>query len=364
MDTLIFEPQDTLFFRDGRPFNQGEGNGGVESLFPPSPLTLVGAARVAWARALGWPGRGKWSDDIRTKLGGDDNDKLKGLQFRGPLLFRDGEPIFPAPVCLIGKVADNSPIDVVRLTPASHPMCCDMGGIRLPVPDTNEADSVEGRKLLSGWWITQRGMNCVLEGEIPDANDWIQQKELWHLEPKVGIAIDPDRGTSSDGMLYSTQHVRLRPDVSLAMGIKGDLRNFPEQSQVPLGGEARSAWLGKTNLPLHSLAVMTKKHNGKLRYAVHVLTPLATESPLQSGKSFCGLPGSVVSACLPRAQRWGGWDSIERKPAAMKPHLPPGSVIFMEAQAGEKENVVNRHGNSLGNRGSWGFGLIAIGQWN
>ncbi len=50
MEKLIFEPLDTLFFRDGRPFNQGEGNGGVESLFPPSPTTLVGAARVALAR--------------------------------------------------------------------------------------------------------------------------------------------------------------------------------------------------------------------------------------------------------------------------------------------------------------------------
>ncbi len=363
MDTLIFEPQDTLFFRDGRPFNQGEGTAGVESQFPPSPMTLVGAARAAWASAMGWSGRGKWTEDIRQMLGGDD-DELAGLAFQGPLLHRDGVPVFPAPACLMGKIQENKPTHVVHLKPSSVTMHCDLGKkIRLPVPDVDKDDKIEGRKLLSGWWLTQDGMQHVLNGKAPDEQHWIAQRDLWRLEPKVGITIDPSSGTTGDGLLYSTQHVRLREGVCLAMGIEGKLDGFPQQAQVVVGGESRSAWLANTDIPLHSLEASVNSGD-TIRYAIHILTPLAADSPPQSGEAFCGLPGQVISACLPRAQRWGGWDSIKHQPAAMKPHLPPGSVIFMEAKTEDAERIQEQHGKTIGTRGSWGFGLIAIGQWN
>jgi CRISPR-associated protein Cmr3 len=41
-----FTPLDTLFFRDGRPFNAGE-TVWLESLFPPSGRTLQGVIRSA-----------------------------------------------------------------------------------------------------------------------------------------------------------------------------------------------------------------------------------------------------------------------------------------------------------------------------
>ncbi len=364
MHKLFFEPLDTLFFRDGRPFNQGEGTAGIESLFPPSPLTLVGAARVAWARALGWKGKGKWIDAINTDLGGDD-DELVGLNFCGPLLFSHDEPVFPAPALLMGKLSEeNKPDKVMHLRPADQVMQCDLGIVRLPVPDVSKSDKVEGRKLLAGWWLTQSGFAKVLQGEIPNVNEFIHQDKLWHTEAKVGNQIDPDTGATVEGMLYSTQHVRLNNGVRLVMGIDGDLVKFPEETQVPLGGEARSCWLYKQpgGLVLSDAKVSDK--NGVLRYAVHVLTPLNPEQPPTPDQPFEGLPGKVVSACLPRAQRWGGWDTINWEPFPMKPHLAPGSVIFMQAEKADKQQILDRHGKTIGNRSSWGFGLIAIGQWN
>ena len=60
MNVVYFDPLDTLFFRDGRPYHQGElSQAGVASLFPPFPSTLVGAIRAACARALGWTS-GNW----------------------------------------------------------------------------------------------------------------------------------------------------------------------------------------------------------------------------------------------------------------------------------------------------------------
>ena len=70
MKYLKLTPLDTLFFRDGRPFNAGEtGQMEVGSVFPPSANTVVGCLRAAFARELGWDGRGSWHDTITEKLG-------------------------------------------------------------------------------------------------------------------------------------------------------------------------------------------------------------------------------------------------------------------------------------------------------
>ena len=47
---FVLAPTDTLFFRDGRPYNQDDdGLAHARSLFPPHPSTLTGALRAALA---------------------------------------------------------------------------------------------------------------------------------------------------------------------------------------------------------------------------------------------------------------------------------------------------------------------------
>ncbi len=366
MDTLIFEPLDTLFFRDGRPFNQGEANFGVESLFPPSPRTLVGAVRGAWARHLGWDGKTQWPENIRKQVGGDGGE-LEGIRFCGPLLRLNGQPVYPAPALLMGTLSGNAPPEnIVRLKPGEQPMRCDLGeAVRLPAADVDESDRVEGRKLLSGWWLTQAGMNQVLYAGIPAQDQFIARERLWIDEPRVGNSINADKGVTEQGMLYATRHVRLRPGVTLAVGVEGTPKDFPRRwIQVPLGGESRSCWLSsQPGKPLDLKAGLWKA-DGKIRYAVHVLTPLNPTCPPKPGKPFEDLPGTVVSACLPRAQRWGGWDGKQFEPSPMTPHLPPGSVLFMEADLAEEQAILDKHGTHAGRHATWGFGLLAIGRWN
>lgn len=362
MEKLLFEPLDTLFFRDGSPFNQGEGNFGVESLFPPSPLTLVGAARVAWARNKGWSGKGRWLDQIGTNLGGD-GDVLDGLHFRGPMLELDKEAIFPVPATLTGKtVSGSSPQNIALLKPGPV-LRCDLGDVRLPVPNVPDHDRIEGRKLLDGWWLTRSGFGRVLQGKLPQRSDFVSQSCLWSNESKVGNQIRPETGVTEEGMLYSTRHIRLNPRVRLVMGIKAELDGFPSETLVALGGEARGCWLKRENsglgLPLPSVFV----HRNKLQYAVHILSPLNPEHPPEPGQPFEGLPGKIISACLRPLNDGAVGDSTRFEPLPMKPHLAPGSVLFLEADTSDKQRIVTLHGKNIGQRSSWGFGLIAIGEW-
>ena len=372
MALIHFDPLDTLFFRDGRPYNQGEQNqAGVHSLFPPAPSTLVGAIRAACARHLGWEG-GNWSPAVSERLG--DQDDLGPLRFQGPVLMRKGECLFPAPAHLIGvRSGDQSSTleSMTLLSPSCEAFHCDLGaGVPLPIAE----NPPKGAKPLgeAGWWITASGLASVLAGERPAGECLKPREKLWTQEPRVGICRSGATRTTEADALYSPSHVRLQPDITLSMQSYGlpheCLKALPTRPQ-PVGGEARSAWLrveaGKEGpFPrleppgLHSTTGKT------LRYTAVVLTPADTGAPpLPEARDYGGLPGRVLSACLPRPVHIGGWDSVRCEPRPLRPHLAPGSVLFMEAAAEDASTLRSLHGGAIGVRTEWGYGQIAIGRF-
>jgi len=362
MITLEIQPQDSLFFRDGRPFNQGESQF-APSLFPPSPQTLVGALRAHWAAKLGWPGRGPWNSKVIAELGSGDD--LNGIKFKGPLLLRDGEPLFPAPALLMGKIektADNILVsELGHLKPSAEPYHCDLGeNVHLPEPE--KKDGIEGRKLLEDWWITQSGFEKVLNGELPSAEMLIHPNELWRKEPRVGITLNPDTCTTELSALYATSHIRLNDKKDKAVSLAMMVENPPFQdanTMVSVGGEGRGAWLSIGD-PISAPAPVIES----TRYTAIVLTPLLpSQGPPKHNDPFETLPGKLISACLPRPQRWGGWDTEAREPLALRPHLAPGSVLFMDAKEDGMASLTTRDWRSIGQRTEWGFGLVAIGTW-
>ena len=376
MDVVYFDPVDTLFFRDGRPYHRGElSQAGVASLFPPYPATLVGAIRAACARTMGWAG-GDWNPRIRSRLG--DRGDLGPLRFRGPVVVRFApgkdkdtvECVFPAPANLIGSSARSgtTPEKLALLAPGPATTQCDLGSnVRLPTT----AATHEGAKLLreSGWWITAAGLHAVLRNDPPSAGDLVHRRELWELEPRVGIARNETTRTTDEGAMYSPAHVRLHRGVALAMEAEGvpqeSFTALPSQPH-PVGGEARACWLRRCAEPLPLPAQPGFGPLGKtIRYTATLLTPADTEKPPRPGeRDFAGLPGRVEAACLPRPEMIGGWDSQEAAPLALQPHLAAGSVLFLEAARETAGRIAALHGAAIGRRTAWGYGLTVIGRWS
>jgi CRISPR type III-B/RAMP module-associated protein Cmr3 len=315
---------------------------------------------------MGGSGRGPWAAQLKPeqlkRLGGD-NQELDGLAFKGPLICRNGNPLFPAPASLLGRPDSNGiPEKIFRLIPAATGCSCDLGpDIHLPAP--SEADETAGCKLLEGLWLDTPGLAAVLAGTVPAKNHIIPADTLWQNEPRVGIAIDDQTGMVERSALYSIQYIRPAEGVDLAMELNGPLTDFPDEALVPLGGEARYCRLylnHKKELQLPACPLGPEDR----RYCAHVLTPLEPEQAIRPGSSFVDLPGRVVCCCLPRPQRWGGWDGIRRRPLAMNPCIAPGSVIFMEVDTSQEiETARKRHGTTVGSRKSWGFGLVVMGRW-
>lgn len=401
MTLVRFDPLDSLFFRDGSPYQKEEtSQSGTASMFPPAPPTLVGAIRAACARALGWK-HGNWceNEEICEQLG--NGEKLGKLHFRGPFLVRCKSPsneakgegkkteiLFPAPANLMGKIdkPDDKPGNendkptvesptLLSPSPFSNALDCDFGSARLPEVIANPRP--EGAKLLyeKGWWITAKGLEQVLKGNPPKDNHLVHQSQLWSKEPRIGIARSDDSRTTKEGAMYSPSHIRLKKGVSIAMEVSGLSQKCADEltkQPQPVGGESRACWLHlcEHSLPFPELPEWNTAEE-TLHYTVTALTPVAVPNPPKPGEeNYAGLPGCIVSACLPRPVIFGGWDSLKCRPLPLKPYLAPGSVLFLEAKSQdiEKGKALDNHTisgcNVIGDRTNWGFGIVAIGIWN
>jgi CRISPR-associated protein Cmr3 len=354
------EPLDTLFFRDGSPFNAGEtGQMEIRGVFPPTPTTVAGSLRAAFARQLGWE-EGAWGANIISRLG--NGDHLGPLRFRGPYLARDGEPFFPAPLHLLRAGGTDH---ISRLKPGDDELQTDIGVVRLP--EAEKRDSVEGEtgsfKPLENAYLTSEAMREVLNWELPGKDGIIPSDRLWSSEARIGILRDRETRTTKEDALYQTVHVRLERGVGLLMGVDGYEGSTPEIAT--LGGESRMVSLERCDRFALPEAPDIQPSGGSLRYTVTLITParLPDDGRREPGRPPGALPGNVVSACVGKPVVIGGWDSVNRCPKPLEPHLPAGSMLFMKAREDEKEEVLERHGTHIGERTEWGYGQILIGAW-
>jgi CRISPR-associated protein Cmr3 len=388
--SLRLTPVDTLMFRDGRPFNQGDpGAADAVSVFPPYPSTMTGMIRVWLARGLGWPGRGGWNENIAKRLGdGADwsqgDGELGKLRVSAPVVCRGDEALFEMPRSVL--TTKGKPPRCVRLAPADTRTNSDLGEVWLPLP----MGLLDGEALAEpdGFWITAAHLTRCLAGETPDAALLTKTIGLWSTEPRVGIGIDMD-GTSAeglpvsrlaarkpvDGALYMASHTRLANGVSLSVGVTssqpGGVQAPKGSALSPAGGEHRSIEFSVKPPPaMPRRPDQLKAGTGETtrRYLVYHASPCLLPSLPGPGAPLACLPGVVVSACLGKARMIGGWNSGDRKgsnkgPIAMRPAIPAGSVWFLEAPASEASKILDRHDTAIGLSTAWGFGRIFIGTW-
>lgn len=347
---LGFDAVDTWMFRDGRPFNQGDAGASVmRSVFPPFPPTLVGAVRaLLWRRALGGA---KWDDQIKRKLGNGTN-WLKGatlgpLRFGSPLVLHDGQPVFPVPLHLVeGKVKDTNDRKLTFLRPADNVIHCDLGDKRLPTP----AEALEGIKTISDRWVTQEGMERILNGKVPDKDQLIPTGKLWNTESRVGISIDPGTRVVRESQLYMASHVRLCENVRLAVEMQGWNAEVPN-GLTPVAGEHRMAEVQALEKEIVLPEPVTPEKDGQI-----VLIAISPVAPDDKG-NIPGLPGDkLMSACTGRPEPIGGWDSRAHTAIPLRRCWPAGSVWFLEGFEGEPPSAI-------GMATEWGFGRVLVGRW-
>ncbi|TCW35054.1 CRISPR-associated Cmr3 family protein [Laceyella sacchari] len=355
-----FEALDTLFFRDGTPFHQGEtGNILPGSVFPPLMLTMQGAIRTALACKQGWiPDKKGLPEKLRLGTA----DDLGDLQLAGPYLRFKGERLYPAPLTLFGNKNGNGNWILTRLIPGPK-VDCDLGeGVRLP----KLQKQIDGELL--NLWVTKEGMESILNIRFPEAKHLIEPDQLWKNEQKIGIMREEKTKVAKDKHLYSLIHIRPQAELEVEVEVGGISEDWHLQKTqaLPLGGEGRFALVNVSDVtdPLPRMPELPVSHDGQIRFTVTLLTPGYYQDMNQVVKEGPPhIPGTCVSASIGKAMHMGGWNLKENKPRPIKPLLPPGSTWFFEAKADQLAEIKGVHGSFTGEKTAYGMGQLIVGIW-
>ncbi len=348
MRLITFDPLDSLFFREAKPFNAGEG-GFLDSQFPPSAQSLSGAIRTA----IGEANSIDWSKpkEIEAMLGTADDPRH--LEFSGPYLLKDGQPLYPVPLNLLYSKKEQK---WTRLHPTQNSHPSDMGEQQFPTPK----QTLEGGKPIEEGWLDANEFKKVLNGALPERH--ITQKALYEREARVGIGRDNRKGVVNEGLLYFTRHLRLLENVKLGMAIGGLSTEISQY--VRLGGEGRLASLKEETL---SPLPIPSTENNKLEGVIIILLThgdFAGENEPNWEKLKPDLDLKLISACIGKPIREGGWDYANKRPKPLKSLVPAGSCYFVQSKSCAIEEVIKElHGKKIGQRNVFGYGEIAVGLW-
>ena len=374
--TLIFNATDTLFFRESRPM---EAMGEAQSVFPPPVRTLAGALRTL----IGEHFEVKWHEFDQKK--GEHplaahigfGESLGNLRFQGAWLAwgedDKRERLYPAPLHLMKKDDDLFPLELAKET-----TWCDLGHyVRLPkLPDS---DKYKGGKPLENTWLTREGLEAVLNDGTPTKEQTKTAKELFEQESRIGIARDNATRSVQKGLLYQTQHIRPKAELSIELDVSGLPNNMPSNAIVRLGGEGRTASLSikQADNTFPQVDINSKKINSK-KFALYLLTPLYASPCLGLKRQQCteqkttlwkgklkGIDLTLHGAITGKVQRVGGWDMAADKPRPVKSLVPAGSVFFCSVDNGDIQSAIKAlHNKHIGEFTEYGYGHIAVGVWN
>ncbi len=372
---LRLDPLDTLFFRDGRPFDAAtRASGGL-----PQPQTLAGALRTALLARTGFDfakfARARRGQDVRaalTECGA--NAGVTDAAFRGPWLAlassdKSVSPLLPMPEVL--KRAKGGGWSVAKPV-ASVPGWPEEKDEPLrPLWRKVQPDPKADAELLK-----LEGLMSFLNGKEPTEAEVVKRDELFGFDHRVGIEVDKDTLTSADGMLYVISLLAMRPKkkdkpevclyAEMTLSTQLAEKHLRTPIIVPFGGEGKYVQVKKLDKPAFTTPMPT---TGSAMWYLATPTFFPPTGPLKRP-----LPTPKDSKLVAAASGAGvpisGWDVARNGPRATRFAVPAGACYFVDGGCSaddflrvndDKGDLDGIQTDALRQEG-WGFALP--GTWD
>jgi len=355
---IDIRPFDTLFFRDGKPFSQGEevwANG----LFPPPPSVLYGALRTAYfSRNLG---------DLPAA--GTAQDPSAELLIQSMFLHKAGKVYVPCPYDIVARKGEDEQLGLLKLQ--------DFTGVASSLPLSYALCPPEGFApaipLGGKHYIPLEEFEAYLEqAKLP-----VQVCKLDNFvvrEPKIGLTRSAQTGSAEEGKLYRVELFRPKSDVGILLDWRapdGAKFTLPAEGFFNMGGEAKSVWYTSSPQAVNiSLPALT----GNVFKIVLCTPTLFEQGWLPAGIDPNTLRGQwrghtveVLAAALDRPTHLGGFDMKKNHPKPMRRAVPAGAVYYLKTDAEDLSAVLQDfHGQCLSefDLDCQGFGLAYVGKVN
>ena len=381
---LFLQPNDTFFFRDGRPFTRGVQSEGYP-IFPPLPPTILGALRTAYiAECSNLSSFYAGEEKIAKMIGTSDPDSLGSIQLKGFFLADKQSAIyFPIPLDLIVK--KNEKEDVLYML-ACYPEIPDFIS-NAPLKHHLKWNGAENVESETGGKLTYVYLREYLLNRRKNFG-YRSQEDFVCEEPKIGIQRNRKTLASEEGMLYRINMSRFksRPLGRSQLGFVVDYQcneKLPKKGLLKLGGEGKSFTYEQSCCNPDPFP--TKEDRAVLKEAIRCSGAFklyfATPAIFNSGwlpkwvdkKTYqAQYPASgpdslsfeLITAAVGKPISIGGWDMKKNIPKPTRRAVPAGSVYYFKViDSNSVDAIVNtfHYENISDYQAKEGFGLCFVG---
>jgi CRISPR-associated protein Cmr3 len=331
-------PLDALFLRGNKLYGDPGSHG--ESLVPPWPSAAAGAVRSQLLARDGVDLRAFGKGDVQHPSLGTPTvpGPFTITAFTLAQQLADGtlQTLHALPADLVVDETPSGNYRIQSLRPQSLGSGLLSSSTFKSLPILAET---ERRKPVIGLWLTQRGWQRYLNGQLPHAGqELVKANELWSIDPRLGIGLSADTRSADDGKLFTAQAVVFKPGVGFVVSVRG--ATLPEQGNLRLGGDGRAARISNTakhQAPQADLQAI--RAEGRCR--IVLTTPgLFSRGWLPNGfedtgdgqywLSLHGVRARLVCATVPRSETISGWDLARWQPKPALRSAPTGSVYWLD----------------------------------
>lgn len=383
---IFIQPNDVLFFRDGKPFEAG-GDHIARLSFPPSSITFYGAIKTELISLElnnfeEFKRPDALSSDMKSVLGyteylcKDDSGKEIFKIYEGKLRIKSFglgilkkeekvEKLYPVPADVV-KIKNEetylilNPGELPNNQKMNMPIDC-----LLPLSNKDTAgkfiEEVEG-------FLTEDGFNTYLKNQQLIKDHFKKYNEVFMGEPRICVSRDFKTHVVKEGMLYSIEFARLKKDLGFYLELEG-LEPFEEklklQRAIRLGGEAKSA-ICCYNINFNEPDIASITGNFKLVTLTHTIFENGWMPDGIKNNGECSIDGievKLVSAAMRKHVGIGGWDLVNNISKPVRRAVPAGSVFYFETVKNNSEKLKDKQFINLGQDAEKGLGQAIIGGY-
>lgn len=354
---LQIKANDTLFFKDGKPFSRGNETW-ADGIFPPPPSVIYGALR------------GKYFSENMNEFSkaGNSDDPSKRLKIHSYCIGTNNN-LFPLPLDLYREKDDN--VNRVHILKKYKNEETINSKLNFDYLLKNPNPEIEIESIDQGY-LTFSNLNRYLQNKNAPYT-YYHLHDLIRYEPKIGIARNNFTNTSEEGKLYRVNMVRPENESGdiLSLFIKISGISIPETGVLKLGAENKTAIYEIYNDPNDEIKFPNIDKYFKVYLATDSffkngifpswINPDNLKADLDNGK----LKLKLETCSIGKFKNIGGYEmkGKNKGPKKMRRAVPAGSVYYFKLLEGSIEDVKNIfHNTSISDyRAKEGFGISYVG---